>query len=157
MPPKTECPVIMAGLGTGIAPFKAITENRVAQARAGNAMGETILFYGCRYKKEFVYSDLWEQYHKEGVLTHVIPAFSREQSYKIYVQDRIRENAKLVSDALVKKGGYFYYCGLAGRAPAQIREGLRDAFSKTEGWSSEEAEKYLVQMEKEGRYNLECW
>ena len=157
MPPKTECPVIMAGLGTGIAPFKAITENRVAQARAGNPMGETILFYGCRYKKEFVYSDLWEAYEKEGVLTHVIPAFSREQSYKIYVQDRIRENAKLVSDALVKKGGYFYYCGLAGRAPAQIREGLRDAIAQTEGWTGEKAEEYLVQMEKEGRYNLECW
>lgn len=157
MPEHSETPVIMAGLGTGIAPFKAITENRVALARQGNTVGNTILFYGCRYKKEFVYGDLWNQYQKEGVLTHVIPAFSREQSYKIYVQDRIRENARLVCDALVKDGGYFYYCGLAGRAPAQIRQGLIDALKKEEGMSEDKADAYLAQMEKDGRYNLECW
>ena len=96
-------------------------------------------------------------YEKEGVLSHVIPAFSREQSYKIYVQDRIRENAKLVADSLVKEGGYFYYCGLAGRAPAQIRQGLIDALKKAEGMSEDKADAYLTQMEKDGRYNLECW
>ena len=157
LPEKAETPVIMAGLGTGIAPFKAITEHRVGQARAGEKVGNTILFYGCRYRKEFVYGDLWEQYEKEGVLSHVIPAFSREQSYKIYVQDRIRENAKLVADSLVKEGGYFYYCGLAGRAPAQIRQGLIDALKKAEGMSEDKADAYLTQMEKDGRYNLECW
>ena len=157
IPEDTKTPVIMAGLGTGIAPFKAITEHRVAQARAGNQMGETVLFYGCRYKKEFVYSDLWEQYQKEGVLTHVIPAFSREQSYKIYVQDRIRENSKLVTDCLMHKGGCFYYCGLAGRAPAAIRKGIMDAFVKEEGISEDKADSYLAQMERDGRYNLECW
>lgn len=157
LPEDTKTPVIMAGLGTGIAPFKAITEQRVAQARAGSEMGETALFYGCRYRKEFVYGDLWKQYHEEGVLTHVIPAFSREQSYKIYVQDKIRENAEMVTDLLMHKGGYFYYCGLAGRAPDAIRKGLMDAFVKVEGISEDKADAYLSQMEDDGRYNLECW
>ena len=157
MPEDPRSPVIMAGLGTGIAPFKAITENRVAQARSGIAVGETALFYGCRYRKEFVYGDLWKQYHDEGVLTHVIPAFSREQSYKIYVQDKIRENSKLVTDYLMKQNGYFYYCGLAGKAPTAIRAGIIDAFKKEAGISEDQGEEYLKEMEKEGRYNLECW
>ena len=157
MPQDSKAPVIMAGLGTGIAPFKAITEHRVAQARSGLPMGDTTLFYGCRYRKEFVYGDLWEKYHEEGVLTHVIPAFSREQSYKIYVQDKIRENSKLVTDYLMNQGGYFYYCGLAGKAPAAIRAGIIDAFKKETGMSEDKGEEYLKQMEKEGRYNLECW
>ena len=129
----------------------------MAQARSGIAVGETALFYGCRYRKEFVYGDLWKQYHDEGVLTHVIPAFSREQSYKIYVQDKIRENSKLVTDYLMKQNGYFYYCGLAGKAPTAIRAGIIDAFKKEAGISEDQGEEYLKEMEKEGRYNLECW
>ena len=157
MPKETKYPIIMAGLGTGIAPFKAITEHRVSQYRAGQPMGETALFYGCRYRKEFVYSDLWKKYHDEGALTHVIPAFSREQSYKIYVQDKIRENSKLVTDYLMKQNGSFYYCGLAGKAPEAIRKGIIDAFKKETGISEDKADAYLKQMEEEGRYNLECW
>lgn len=157
MPEDTRYPVIMAGLGTGIAPFKAITEHRVAQFRAGKPMGDTTLFYGCRYKKEFVYPELWKKYQEEGALTHVIPAFSREQSYKIYVQDKIRENSKLVTDYLMKQNGSFYYCGLAGKAPEAIRKGIMDAFVKEAGISEDKADAYLQQMEKDGRYNLECW
>ena len=55
------------------------------------------------------------------------------------------------------KGGYFYYCGLAGRAPDAIRKGLMDAFVKEEGMSEDKADAYLSQMEDDGRYNLECW
>ena len=157
MPADSKYPIIMAGLGTGIAPFKAITEHRVAQFRAGLPMGETALFYGCRYRKEFVYPELWKQYQEEGALTHVIPAFSREQSYKIYVQDKIVENSKMVTDYLMKQNGSFYYCGLAGKAPAAIRKGIMDAFVKEMGISEDKADAYLQQMEGEGRYNLECW
>ena len=55
------------------------------------------------------------------------------------------------------KGGCFYYCGLAGRAPAAIRKGIMDAFVKEEGISEDKADSYLAQMERDGRYNLECW
>ena len=157
MPKETKYPIIMAGLGTGIAPFKAITEHRVAQFRAGLPVGETALFYGCRYKKEFVYPELWKQYQEEGALTHVIPAFSREQAHKIYVQDKILENSKMVTDYLMKQNGSFYYCGLAGKAPEAIRRGIISAFVKEEGISEDKADNYLKQMEEEGRYNLECW
>lgn len=157
LPEDSSLPVLMAGLGTGIAPFKAITEHRVAQAAAGQSVGPTALFYGCRYKREFLYADLWKKYHEMGVLTHVIPAFSREQEYKIYVQDRLVENCGLVSDMLVDKGGHFYYCGLAGRTPGQVRGGVRSALMSARGWGEDKAEAYLESMEKEGRYSVECW
>lgn len=157
LPETTTTPIIMAGLGTGISPLKAITEHRVSQARKGEKVGGNALFYGCRYRKEFVYEGLWKKYHEEGVLTHVIPAYSREQAHKVYIQDKIVENSAMVVDYLINQSGYYYYCGLAGKPPQQIREGIIKAIHKEKGWSEEKADSYIETMIKEGRYNMEGW
>ena len=54
-------PIIMVGPGTGVAPFRAFVQERAAQAAAGQKVGKTILFYGCRRPDEdFLYKDEWD-------------------------------------------------------------------------------------------------
>lgn len=91
------------------------------------------------------------------VLTHNICAFSRDQDYKIYVQDRVAENPELVYKLLVEQKGYFYLCGPAGAAPTAVRAAVQKAFCDQGGMSMEEADKLLIDMQINGHYNLEVW
>ena len=83
-------PVIMAGMGTGLAPWRAVTQERICQHRQGQKVGPCHLFFGARYAAEYLYRDEFEGYEKEGVL-QMHTAFSREQARKIYVQHKIVE------------------------------------------------------------------
>ncbi|CCE62301.1 hypothetical protein TPHA_0C01450 [Tetrapisispora phaffii CBS 4417] len=129
LPPNPEQPVIMSGLGTGLAPFKAIIEEKVWQKQQGYNIGEVYLYLGSRHKKEeYLYGELWEAYKDAGVITHIGAAFSRDQPEKIYIQDRIRENLKELKSAMIDKQGYFYLCGPTWPVP-DITAVLQDIIS----------------------------
>ncbi|XP_072096679.1 NADPH-dependent diflavin oxidoreductase 1 isoform X4 [Mobula birostris] len=106
-PTDTETPIIMVGPGTGVAPFRAAIQERVAKGRKGN-----YLFFGCRGKsKDFFCQAEWEDLQHKGLLS-LFTAFSRDQDHKIYVQHRIKENGAVVWDLIGSKKAYFYIAGL---------------------------------------------
>ena len=84
LPTDPTSPVLMAGMGTGLAPWRAVTQERVCQHRQGQKVGPCMLFFGARYAVEYLYREEFESYVKEGVLS-MHTAFSREQARKIYV------------------------------------------------------------------------
>ncbi|NWZ90552.1 NDOR1 oxidoreductase, partial [Nesospiza acunhae] len=105
-PADPATPVIMIGPGTGVAPFRAAIQERVALGRRGNC-----LFFGCRHQsKDFYCQTEWEELVTKGFLT-LFTAFSRDQEEKVYVQHRIRENGKLVWELLSSEDAHIYLAG----------------------------------------------
>ena len=160
IPDTHELPCVMVGLGTGIAPFRAMVEDREVARTRGDKTGPMALFFGARYRRtDYTYGDEFDEYHSngKGVISDLHLAFSRDQEHKIYVQNRIDENPEIIYDYLHKKKGYFYLCGPAGNVPPAVRESVKRAFVQIGGHSAEEAEKIVTQMQIEGRYNVEAW
>uniref|UniRef100_A0A060SZW7 assimilatory sulfite reductase (NADPH) n=1 Tax=Blastobotrys adeninivorans TaxID=409370 RepID=A0A060SZW7_BLAAD len=112
LPASPKAPIIMSGLGTGLAPFKAFLEEKAVQKANGEDIGEIYLFLGSRHQRqEYLYGELFEAYKDAGILTYIGAAFSRDQPQKIYIQDRIREAKPHLVNAFVKQNGSFYLCG----------------------------------------------
>jgi len=153
LPEDSNAPVIMIGPGTGIAPFRAYLEER----QADGAKGKNWLFFGeQRMKMDFLYQEQLEGMAKSGVLTHLHTAFSRDQHNKVYVQDRIQENAKEVFEWL-ENGAYFYVCGDATRMAKDVETALLDAIAKGSNGTLEHAAEYLANMKKQKRYQRDVY
>lgn len=158
VPEDPRVPLVMVGLGTGLAPFRAFIQQRKIFKDQGKEIGPMALYFGARFEKtEFLYGDEIEAYHKEGILTDLKKAFSRDQKEKIYAQHRIQEDPHLIYKYLVKDGGSFYLCGPAGGMPAQMRKAVVDAFVVAGGHTPEEADRMVRDMQIGGRYNVEVW
>uniref|UniRef100_K7FNZ0 NADPH-dependent diflavin oxidoreductase 1 n=1 Tax=Pelodiscus sinensis TaxID=13735 RepID=K7FNZ0_PELSI len=151
-PAEPDTPVIMIGPGTGVAPFRAAVQERVALGRKGSC-----LFFGCRQKaKDFYCAAEWQALVSSGHLT-LFTAFSRDQEEKIYVQHRIRENKGLVWDLLSRGNAHVYLAGNAKQMPAAVAEALRAVCQEEGGLSAPEAEAYLTALERAQRFQMETW
>jgi len=160
IPDTHSLPCVMVGLGTGIAPFRAMVQDREMARMRGETVGSMALFFGARHKRtDYTYGDEFDAYHAsgKGVVNVLSTAFSRDQAHKIYVQDRINEHPEVIYDMLGTKKGYFYLCGPAGNVPPSVRKAVVNAFVKCGGHGEEEADKLVTQMQIEGRYNVEAW
>jgi len=153
LPEDSNAPVIMVGPGTGIAPFRAFLEER----QATGAKGDNWLFFGDQRKAlDYLYQDQLEGMHKDGLLTHLHTAFSRDQAKKIYVQDRMQENAAVLYDWL-ERGAYFYVCGDATRMAKDVELALLDSIAKGSNGTLEHANEYLATMKKQKRYQRDVY
>uniref|UniRef100_A0A3Q3X0Y2 NADPH-dependent diflavin oxidoreductase 1 n=1 Tax=Mola mola TaxID=94237 RepID=A0A3Q3X0Y2_MOLML len=151
-PVEKDTPVIMVGPGTGVAPFRSAFQERIAQGKNAN-----VLFFGCRSEtKDFFFSSEWEEGVKAAQLT-LFTAFSRDQEEKVYVQHRVRENAKLLWDLIANKRGCFYIAGNAKQMPASVQDALKEVFQKEGGISPYNAEQMLEAMERSGQFQSETW
>ena len=151
-------PYVMTGLGTGLAPFRAFVQERAYFKRKGAECGPMWLFYGCRYKaKDYIFGDELEAYNKEGVLTELRPAFSRDQKEKIYVQHRMLEVKERLYEDLIQKNGYFYLCGQAGQLERDVRAALTESFRTGGNMTQIEAEQKFTEFDDNGRYCTELY
>ncbi|XP_032117621.1 NADPH-dependent diflavin oxidoreductase 1 isoform X1 [Sapajus apella] len=151
-PEMPDVPVIMVGPGTGVAPFRAAIQERVAQDRTRN-----VLFFGCRWRdQDFYWKAEWQELEKRGCLT-LVPAFSREQEQKVYVQHRLRERGKLVWELLDRQGAHFYLAGNAKSMPADVSEALVSIFQEEGGLCSSDATAYLARLQRTRRFQTETW
>jgi sulfite reductase (NADPH) flavoprotein alpha-component len=140
--------IIMVGPGTGIAPFRAFVEDRAATG----AKGRNWLFFGDqRRATDFAYEEDWKKWLKDGVVTRFDTAFSRDQAKKIYVQDRMRENAAELW-AWIKSGAPFYVCGDSTRMAKDVDAALHEIIAGQGGLTPEGASDYVKAMKKEKRY-----
>jgi sulfite reductase (NADPH) flavoprotein alpha-component len=150
LPKDGERAIIMIGPGTGIAPFRAFLEQRAADG----AKGRNWLFFGeQRRASDFFYEDEFTAFQKKGVLTHFDTAFSRDQAQKVYVQHRMKEQAKELW-AWLQGGAYFYVCGDAHRMAKDVHQALIDIAREQGGLSVDAASEYVnvTLMKTEKRY-----
>jgi sulfite reductase (NADPH) flavoprotein alpha-component len=153
MPENTSAPVIMIGPGTGVAPFRAFLEERQATGQTGNNW----LFFGeQREKLDYLYREQFQAMHRDGVLTRLDTAFSRDQAKKVYVQDRMQEHAAELF-AWLERGAYFYVCGDATRMAKDVELALLDAIAKGSNGTLEQAAEYLAAMKKQRRYQRDVY
>ncbi|KAK2744826.1 NADPH-cytochrome P450 reductase [Myotisia sp. PD_48] len=158
LPSDPAKPIIMIGPGTGVAPFRGFIQERAAQAANGEKVGTTVLFYGCRKESEdFLYKDEWEEASKQlGDSFKLITAFSRESSKKVYVQHRLRENAALVNELLLKKAN-FYVCGDAAHMARDVNTTLGQIIAEQRGLKPEKGEELVRHMRNTGSYQEDVW
>jgi sulfite reductase (NADPH) flavoprotein alpha-component len=153
LPANTDAPVIMVGPGTGIAPFRSYLEYRQVMGHKG----DNWLFFGeQRSVSDYLYKDQFEGMEKDGFLTRLSTAFSRDQQKKVYVQDRMREHAQDLYEWL-ESGAYFYVCGDATRMAKDVETALLDIITQGSGKTIEFANEYLGEMKKAKRYQLDVY
>lgn len=148
VPQDSNAQMIMVGPGTGIAPFRAFLEERLAT----NAAGENWLIFGDRNSEtDFIYQDEIEAMQSSKLITKLDLAFSRDQSEKIYVQDRMIESAKELFTWL-ENGAYFFICGDAYRMAKDVDKALHTIIEQQGQMSAEKAIEYVAQLKKQKRY-----
>jgi sulfite reductase (NADPH) flavoprotein alpha-component len=153
LPEDTSAPVIMIGPGTGIAPFRAFLEERQATGQPG----DNWLFFGeQREKMDFLYKDQLLSMVKDGVLKRLDTAFSRDQHNKVYVQDKMQEQAAELFRWL-ERGAYFYVCGDATRMAKDVETALLDVIARGSNGTLEHAAEYLAAMKKQKRYQRDVY
>ncbi|KAK4461606.1 sulfite reductase [NADPH] flavoprotein component-like protein [Cladorrhinum samala] len=154
LPPKDTAPLIMAGLGTGLAPFRAFIQYRAMQKAQGKEIGSILLYLGSRHKREeYLYGEEWEAYMDAGVLTLLGAAFSRDQPQKIYIQDRMRQTMSDIVKAYIKEEGSFYLCGPTWPVP-DVTAVLEEAIATEAKASGRKVDprKEIERLKEDGRY-----
>ena len=153
LPADGATPVIMVGPGTGVAPFRAYLQDRAASG----ATGRNWLFFGDQTEKhDFLYREELEAWRAKGVLTHLHTAFSRDQEHKIYVQQRMLENADELWRWL-EEGAHFFVCGDAQRMAKDVDAALHRVVQTAGGKSEEEAAQYVEGLKKTKRYKRDVY
>lgn len=141
---------ILIGAGTGIAPLRALVYDKAAAASSAavasdptTTRGRTALIFGCRNEKaDFFFHDEWPAQQAAGL--ELITAFSRDQSSKVYVQDRIRGHAALVWELLRRQNATVIVCGSSGQMPKAVKQAVMDALVEEESRRKGERETHLL-------------
>lgn len=147
LPSDTSRDILMIGPGTGVAPFRGFVQER---SEVG-ATGKNWLLLGARTAaSEFLYQLEWQEALKKGQLHRIDLAFSRDQAERIYVQQRLRENAAAVY-AWLENGAHLYICGAIVMGK-DVHQALIEIVSEQGGKSKEAASEYLSELQQAGRY-----
>ncbi len=148
VPENPDAPLIMVGPGTGIAPFRAFLEER----KAMGAKGRNWLFFGDqRSDFDFLYREELEQHRRDGSLTRLDTAFSRDSAAKVYVQQRMIENGSELW-SWIQAGAHFCVCGDAKRMANDVDEALKAILAEHGKMTADEAKAYVAQLAKSKRY-----
>jgi len=152
-PPAPDAPLIMVGPGTGIAPFRAFLQER----RAIGATGRNWLFFGDqKCATDFLYREELEEFQREGQLTRLDVAWSRDQTEKVYVQHQMLERAREVFDWL-EDGAGFYVCGDATRMARDVDAALHEIIQRAGGKTPEAAADYVSRLKATKRYRRDVY
>jgi sulfite reductase (NADPH) flavoprotein alpha-component len=153
LPEKGDAPVIMIGPGTGIAPFRAFLQER----RAIGAGGRNWLFFGDqRRASDFLYEGELEAWRRDGLLTRLDTAFSRDQDMKVYVQHRMREQGAELWRWL-QDGAHLYVCGDAQRMAKDVDAALAHICARHGRMDLAAARVYVAGLDRDGRYQRDVY
>ncbi|HFB1747022.1 TPA: sulfite reductase subunit alpha [Neisseria gonorrhoeae] len=153
LPEDSRKPIVMIGSGTGVAPFRAFVQQRAAE----NAEGRNWLIFGNpHFAADFRYQTEWQQFAKDGFLHRYDFAWSRDQEEKIYVQDKIREQAEGLWQWL-QEGAHIYVCGDAAKMAKEVEAALLDVIIGAGHSDEDGAEGYLDMLREEKRYQRDVY
>jgi sulfite reductase (NADPH) flavoprotein alpha-component len=154
LPEDLNVPIVMVGPGTGVAPFRAFLQERAALG----AKGKNWLFYGAQREGcDFAYREDFDRFKRDGILTRLDCAWSRDQVHKIYVQHRLLENAAEIWKWIDAEGGQFFVCGDARRMAKDVDAALRKIVLEQGGKTVEEASEYVENLKSEKRYKRDVY
>jgi sulfite reductase (NADPH) flavoprotein alpha-component len=153
LPESPDTPIIMIGPGTGVAPFRAFLGER----EETGAEGKSWLFYGDQhFSTDFLYQVDWQRWLKDGVLTRMDVAFSRDTDQKVYVQHRMLEKSRELYQWL-QEGACVYVCGDEKKMAHDVHAALATILEQEGGFSTEEAAEYLTRMQQQKRYQRDVY
>ena len=153
LPEDPQTPIILIGAGTGVAPFRSFIEQR----EEIEAKGDAWLFFGDQhFVTDFLYQIEWQRWLKEGYLTKMNVAFSRDTEQKVYVQHRLKENAAEVYK-WIEKGAVIYVCGDEKTMAHDVDVTLQEILAEQGGQSAEEAAKALKTLQQQKRYQRDVY
>lgn len=156
LPEQPETPIIMVGPGTGFAPFRGFLQARQTMKSEGKTLGEAHLYYGCRNELDHIYREEVEQFERQDIVT-VHTAYSRKEGMpKTYVQHLMKENTNEII-RLLGNNGKLYICGDGSRMAPDVEACLKEAYQEIHAVSKQEAQKWLEQLQSEGRYAKDVW
>jgi sulfite reductase (NADPH) flavoprotein alpha-component len=154
MPEDQSLPMIMIGPGTGIAPFRAFLQER----QALGTKGKNWLFFGAQREKcDYAYKEDWERFTRDGILTRLDCAWSRDQAHKIYVQHKMLKNAADIWKWIDGQGAHFFVCGDARRMAKDVDAALRKIVQEQGGKSVDEANAYVEKLKTDKRYKRDVY
>jgi sulfite reductase (NADPH) flavoprotein alpha-component len=153
LPENPDTPIIMVGPGTGVAPFRSFMQER----EETGAQGKSWMFFGDQhFVTDFLYQTEWQKWIKDGVLTKMDVAFSRDNAEKVYVQHRLKEHSLEVFE-WIKEGAYIYICGDKNNMAKDVQNTLIDIIESEGGMSRDKAEAYLSDLQKQKRYQRDVY
>lgn len=153
LPKDPNVSIIMIGPGTGVAPFRAFLQERLAVG----AKGRNWLFFGDQTSEhDFLYRDELTAMQHSGLLTRLDLAFSRDQKEKIYVQHRMAEHAGALWSWL-EDGAHFYVCGDAKRMAKDVDQTLKQIVAEQGGMTPDAAAAYVKELSNTGRYQRDVY
>jgi sulfite reductase (NADPH) flavoprotein alpha-component len=153
LPDNNEASVVMIGPGTGVAPFRAFMQERDEREATGD---NWLIFGDRRFRCDFLYQSEWLKWRRNGLLTRLDVAFSRDQQEKRYVQHCLREQGAEVW-AWLERGASLYVCGDAERMAPDVHQALLDIVCEQGGKTAEQAEDYLRQLNRDKRYQRDVY
>ncbi|HET6378864.1 MAG TPA: sulfite reductase subunit alpha [Methylocella sp.] len=153
LPVNNDTPIIMVGPGTGIAPFRAFLQERMAR----KAQGPAWLFFGHqRQAADFFYEDELQGFIAAGILSKLSLAWSRDGASKVYVQDKMREEAASLWD-WISNGAHFYVCGDAKRMAADVERALVEICAEQGEMSQDSAKAFVKDLRAQKRYQTDVY
>jgi NADPH-ferrihemoprotein reductase len=158
LPVRSHVPLIMVAAGTGIAPFRAFTQERSRLSMIGQDVGRMILFYGCQSDNDYLYRQELEEFMKgplKGKL-EVVTAFSRSQIKKIYVQDQVAMHIEKVNSLMLDHDAAFYVCGAATMAKEVIAT-MIEGIKEHSGWQNSQLDSWRTGLKSSKRWFEDVW
>ncbi len=153
LPENPDTPIIMVGPGTGVAPFRSFLGER----EETGAEGKSWLFYGDQhFSTDFLYQTEWQRWLKDGVLTKMDVAFSRDTEQKVYVQHRMLEHSKELYQWL-QEGASVYVCGDEKKMAHDVHSALATILEQEGGLTPEQAAEYLTRLQQDKRYQRDVY
>lgn len=161
LPASLSTPIVMIGPGTGLAPMRALLQERKFQQAAQKAKtpATNVLFFGCKNRDvDYIYRDELEAYEKEGVLTKLHTAFSRDSAKKVYVQNLMAqpETAAELLDLVIKQKAYIYVCGATAMG-TDVMHTFINILQEQNNMTAAQATAFVKDLQDKGRYVQELW
>jgi len=158
LPEDATKPIIMIGPGTGVAPMRALLQERSHQKEVlKKSVGPNVLYFGCKTRsQDFLYKDELQNFQDSGILDQLYLAFSREQTEKVYVQYLLKQNASETWKLVQDQGAYIYVCG-GVKMGHDVSEALKEIAMKEGKLNADKAKDYFANLTRDGRYVQELW
>lgn len=153
LPSNNNVPVILIGPGTGIAPFRAFIQEKEKQENPG----PVYLYFGCRHRnKDFLYKEELEKWEQNGLISLKV-AFSRDQSQKVYVQDLLLKDSKLLWQLIDQDKASIYVCGDAKHMAHDVHQALLSVLQSEGQMNLQKSVQCLKELEDNSRYEKDVW